>query len=113
MQVSVKTTTGLERCLTIGIPKESIQPKIQERLNSLARDSKLNGFRQGKIPKRVIEERYGLKVCQEVQQELIQTSFTEALNQEKLRPISNAVFDLKTDLKDFKQGLSYTATFEI
>ncbi len=113
MQVSVETTSGVERRLTIGIPKESIEPKIKDRLKSLARQSQINGFRPGKVPMRLVEQRYGKLVRDEILGEVIQTSFSEALTQENLRPVSDASFDLKSDINNLEQGLSYTATFEV
>ena len=113
MQVSVETTSGVERCLTIRIPKESIQPEIQKRLNSLARESKINGFRQGKIPMRVIEQRYGLKVREELFHELVETSLAKAVAQEQIRPVGESLFKLMSDIKTLENGLSYKATFEV
>ncbi|TGO03462.1 hypothetical protein PN36_06005 [Candidatus Thiomargarita nelsonii] len=113
MQVSVEAMSGVERRLTIGIPQESIKPKIQERLKSLAQQSKINGFRPGKVPMRVIEQRYGQKVREEMASEVIQLTFNEAITQEKLYPLGEPSFDLKSDIKNLEQGFSYTAAFEI
>jgi trigger factor len=103
--------------MTIGIPKEGIVSKIQDRLKSLARNSKLNGFRPGKIPMRLLEQRFGQQVREEVLNETIQTSFSEALAQEKLRPVGEPNIDLnddiKNNIKNLEKGLSYSATFEI
>jgi trigger factor len=113
MQVSVESTSGVVRRMTIGIPKEGIEPKIQERLKSLAHQSKINGFRPGKVPMRVVEQRYGQKVRQEIATEVIQNSFGEALAQEKLRIVGEPSIDLKSDIRKLEQGLSYSAIFEI
>jgi len=113
MQVSVEATSGVKRRLTIGIPQESIKPKIQDRLKSLAQKSKINGFRPGKVPMRVVEQRYGQKVREEIASEVIQLTFSEAIAQEKLYPVGEPSFDLKSDIKKLEQGLSYTAAFEI
>ncbi len=117
MQVSVETTSAVKYRMTIGIPKEGIVPKIQDRLKSLARNSKLNGFRPGKIPMRLLEQRFGQQVREEILNETIQTSFSEAIAQEKLRPVGEPNIDLnddiKNNLKNLEKGLSYSATFEI
>jgi trigger factor len=114
MQVSVETTNTLQRRITVaGIPKERIEPEIQNRLKSLAQKAKVNGFRPGKVPLRVVDQKYGNQVRQEVIGEVIRESFNTAMQQEKLRPIGEPSFDLITDLNDLEQGLSYTATFEI
>lgn len=117
MQVSVETTSAVKCRMTIGIPKEGIIPKIQDRLKSLARNRKLNGFRPGKIPMRLLEQRYGQQVREEVLNETIQASFSEAIAQEKLRPVGEPNIDLndeiKNNIKNLEKGLSYSATFEI
>jgi trigger factor len=113
MQVSVEQTSAVERRLTVGVPKERIEPEIQSRLKSLARQTKLNGFRPGKVPRRVVEQKYGQKVRQEVLGEVIQATFVEAVTLEKLRPVGDPTFDLNSDIKNLEQGLSYTVTFEV
>lgn len=116
MQVSVETTTtdNILKCqLTVGVPRERIEPEIQSRLRSLARTVKFNGFRPGKVPLRVVEQKYGTKVRQEVIGEVIQTSFSEALQQENLRPIGQPMINFDREEQNFEQGLTYTATFEI
>ena len=113
MQVSVETTSAVERRMTIGIPSEDVEPKIQSRLKSMARKTKVNGFRPGKVPVRVIEQKYGNGVRQEVLGEILQSSFSDALAQENLNLVGEPIFDLNSDIKNIEQGLSYTVTFEI
>jgi len=117
MQVSVETTSAVKCRMTIGIPKEGIVSKIQDNLKSLARNRKLNGFRPGKIPMRLLEQRFGQQVREEILNETIQTSFSEALEQEKLRPVGEPSIDLNADIKNniknIEKGVSYSASFEI
>ena len=58
MQVSVETTQGLERKLTVTVPSEAIDSRVEERLNSMKKSVKVNGFRPGKVPMSVIKKRY-------------------------------------------------------
>jgi len=113
MQVSVETTSAVERRMTIGIPSEDVEPKIQSRLKSMARKTKVNGFRPGKVPVRVIEQKYGNGVRQEVLGEILQSSFSDALAQENLNLVGEPIFDLNSEIKNIEQGLSYTVTFEV
>jgi len=113
MQVSVETTSTIERRMTIGVPREHVESKIQSRFKSLAHQTKINGFRPGKAPLRVIEQKYGQKVRDEIVNEVMHTTFKEALEQEKITPISKAIFDLKGDAANSNEDLSYTATFEV
>lgn len=86
MQVSVETTQGLERKLTVQLPAQDIDSKVDERLASLKKSAKINGFRPGKVPMSVIRKRYAGQVRGEVLGDVINTSFYEAVSQEKLRP---------------------------
>lgn len=117
MHVSVETTSTsndtLECRMTVGVPKERIEPQVRDRLKSLARTAKFNGFRPGKVPMKLVEQKYGSKVREEILGEVLRGSFDEALQQEKLQPIGQPSFDIDSDPKSLEQGLFYTVTFEI
>jgi len=113
MQVSIEATSPVERRMTVGVPRERIEPEIQKRLKKLARTVKINGFRAGKIPLRVVEQKFGGQIRHEVITEVLQSSFQEAVQQEKLYPLGEPKFDINTDIRNLEQGLSYTAIFKI
>ena len=111
MQVSVETTGKLERAMRVQVPEERIAEEVQNRLLRLSRTTRVAGFRPGKAPMRVIEQRYGKQVRQEVVGEVVQTTFYEAVAQEKLQPAGNPSIDpLEAEQG---QGLTYTARFEV
>ena len=68
MQVSVETTSGLERRLIVGVPSSRVDSAVDSRLQEAAKTVKLNGFRPGKVPMRVIRQRFGQSVRMEVPQ---------------------------------------------
>lgn len=111
MQVSVETTSGLERRLTIAIPADEIQVEVDKRIQKAAPNVKLDGFRQGKVPVKVVRQRFGESIRQEVLGEMMSSSFQEAVVQEKLRPAGQPTVEPKQveSNKDF----SFTATFEV
>lgn len=111
MQVSVESAGGLQRKLTVAVPEDTIEQAVQTRLQNLTRTAKIKGFRAGKVPLKVVKQHYGQQVRQEVLGEVIQSSFYEAVSQEKLRPASSPSID--TQQIDDGQGLEYTATFEV
>lgn len=111
MQVSVENTGPLERKVRVEVPEDKIASEVQSRLQSISRTSKIQGFRPGKAPIKVVEKHYGSRVRQEVIGEVVQSTFYEALAQEKLRPASRPTID-PMDAEQ-GQGLKYTATFEI
>lgn len=113
MQVSIEATSSIERRMTVGVPKERIEPEIQKRLKKLARTARINGFRTGKIPLRVVEQKFGGQIRHEVISEVVQSSFQEAIQQENLYLAGEPTFDIKSDLRSLEQGFSYTAVFNI
>jgi len=111
MQVSLETTQGLERKMTVEVPAEKITTAIEAKLKNLTTQVKLSGFRPGKVPMRVVRQQFGKKVSQEVIAETMQSSYQQAIIQEKLRPAGNPSIEplnLESD-KDLK----YIATFEV
>ncbi|MGI9303066.1 MAG: trigger factor [Gammaproteobacteria bacterium] len=111
MQVSVESTSTLGRKMTVQIPPERIDPEIEKRLKSISGSVKLDGFRPGKVPLKVVKQRFGDQVMREVMGEVLQSSFREAVSQEKLRPAGGPDIDAKTMAAG--EGLEYTATFEV
>lgn len=111
MQVTVETTSSLERRLTVGVPAEQVDGEVDNRLKKAAKNVRLPGFRPGKVPMKVMHQRFGANVRQEVLGEVVSKSFREAVIQEKLRPAGEPVFEPKA----VEQGkdIQYVATFEI
>lgn len=111
MQVSVETIGGLERRLTIGIPVDKIETEINARLQKAAPNVRLPGFRPGKVPMKVVRQRFGTGVRQEVLGELMNQTFYEAVEQEDIKPAGRPSIATKTDEQGF--DFEYTATFEV
>ncbi|MCL5669549.1 MAG: trigger factor [Gammaproteobacteria bacterium] len=111
MQVSIETTSGLERRMKVRVPEERVNLEIQNRLKSLANRVKLDGFRPGKAPFKLIEQQYGSQVRQEVMGEMLRKSFAEAVVQQNLRPAGSPRIEAQSVLAG--QGLDYSAVFEV
>ncbi len=111
MQVSVETTGPLERAMRVEVPEERIADEVQKRLQDLARTAKIQGFRPGKVPFKLVQRRFGAKVRQEVVGEVVQSTFYEALSREKLRPAAYPNLDPVS--AEQGAGLHYTAKFEV
>lgn len=111
MQVSVETTQGLERRLTISVPAETVDVEVNNRLRQVSKTQRINGFRPGKVPPSVIQKRYGKSVRQEVAGEIMQRSFVDAIVAEKINPAGRPSFVAKSN-EDGKE-LTFEATFEV
>ena len=111
MQASIETISTLERKMTIAVPAERVETQVEQRLNEAARTVQLKGFRKGKVPVKVVKERYGSSVRQEVLGEVMSQSYYEALGQHKVRPASQP----RIEAKKVQAGddLEFVATFEV
>ncbi|HJP98307.1 MAG TPA: trigger factor, partial [Rhodanobacteraceae bacterium] len=111
MQVSLENTGKLERKLTVKFPAEQFETKVRQRIAELGRSVRLKGFRPGKVPAKVIEQRFGEQVRGEALSDLVSSTFRDAVQQEKLQPVANPSID--TDGKPRDGEIAYTATFEV
>lgn len=111
MQVSVETTQGLERRLTITVPSENVETEVKKRLQQLSKTQRIDGFRPGKVPVSIIKKRYGTAVLQEVAGELMQRNYIEAIVSEKINPAGAPSFAPKT--LETGKDLEFEATFEV
>ncbi len=111
MQVSIETTSGLERRLTVGVPAARVDGEVDSRLQKAAKNVRLPGFRPGKVPMKVMRQRFGAGVRQEVLGEVMSRSFQEAVVQEKLRPAGQPSIEPRH--LEPGRDLEYVATFEV
>ena len=110
MQVSVETTQGLERKVTISVPAGDLDKLIKNALRNEAKRAKIAGFRPGKVPVSVIEKRYGAAIRQEITGEFMQRNFVEAIIAEKINPAGAPTF---TPGSTEGENFEFTATFEV
>jgi len=111
MQVSVEITSGLGRRLTIGVPAERVEAEVNARLEKASRTIRLKGFREGRVPMKVVRQRFGAGVRQEVLGEVMSQSFYEAVRQEDLRPAGQPTIEPRSLING--RDIEFTATFEV
>ena len=111
MQVSIETTTGLERRMTIGVPAAEIENAVAARLAEAAKTVKINGFRKGKVPMSVIKTRFGQGVRQEVLGDVMSRAYYAAVNEQKIKPAGQPRIEPKS--LDAGKDLEFVATFEV
>lgn len=111
MQVSVENVDKLERKLTVTFAAERFDAQVKSRITEMGRTVRLKGFRPGRVPVTVIEQRFGEQVRGEVLSELIGGTLREALDKEGLRPVAQPSVD--TNGKAENGEFAYTASFEV
>ena len=110
MQVSVEATTGLERQMTVTVPAARIDEEVASRVQQTARTARIDGFRPGKVPLKVIKKRYGAGIREEVLGGVVQQSFYEAAVSEKLQPAGTPSISFTTNTEG--EDVVFVATFE-
>ena len=111
MQVSLETTSGLERRMHITVPSSEFEGQVEAKLKQTAGQVRLKGFRPGKVPMKEVNRRFGAGIRQEVSSEMMESSYREAIIKEEVSPAgSPQIEDIKIEQG---QDLEFTAVFEV
>lgn len=111
MKVSVAEAAGLERRMTVEIPADRIESEVDTRITKAAKTIRIDGFRKGKVPVSVVRQKFADGVRQEVLGELINETYGQALEEQKLTPAGMP--KIEADKLEDDNSFSYTAVFEV
>ncbi|MDP2514475.1 trigger factor [Photobacterium damselae subsp. piscicida] len=111
MQVTVETTEGLERQLTITVPAANIEDAVTAKLKKIAKNRRFDGFRPGKAPLKMVAKMFGASVRQDILGEVMQRHFIEAIVKEQINPAGAPTFT-PVEMAE-GQDLVFKATFEV
>jgi len=111
MQVAVESGQGLERRMIVGLEADQVDAEVEKRLHEFARSARVPGFRPGKVPLKILRQRYGGQMRREVFGELVGSSFSEAVAKEALQPVG--VPQIEPDIDVSARHYAYTARFEV
>ncbi len=112
MQVSIESLEGLQRKMTVQVPADQFATAFDQKLKQLSKTVKLDGFRPGKVPVSVVKQKYGAQIRSEVMGDLIESSYRDALIQEKVRPASMPEIKPLEGI-DGSVDMTYDAVFEV
>ena len=108
MAVTVETVSALERRINLSIPADQIEKEVASRLQRMSRTVRMQGFRPGKVPLRMVASQYGPQVRSEVIGDAIQKNFSDAVTEQKLRVAGYPHIEPKAQA----DGAANDATFE-
>lgn len=111
MSLNIETTQGLERRVAITVPSETVTKAVREEFKRAAKNVRVDGFRKGKVPAHIIEQRFGASIRQDVLNDLLPRHFFDAVIAEKINIAGRPTFAIE----QFEDGkdLTFTATFEV
>ena len=112
MAASVETISSLERRMTVKVPLAPLEGQIRQRLSQISRTAKFSGFRPGKAPIGLVNQHYGDQVRDEVYSKAVETSFGDAVEENKLRVAGFPNIEHKP-FAEAATEFEYTATFEV
>ena len=110
-EVKVEEIAACKKRLKIQVPKEDLQEKLEEKYSKLLTDLTLPGFRKGRVPRKLVEKRFGDDVKADVKQNAMSESVKEALEKNALKPIGEAKYD-NVEF-DVDKALTFEVTFEV
>ena len=111
MQVSVESTGNLERRVILSLPAGDVDDQVGGRLREIARTVRIKGFRPGKVPTKVVEQRYGGQVRAEIVDGLLRQGMDQAVRENELR-IAGAP-QITQDADAGEGELKYVASLEL
>lgn len=113
MQSNVENLGALERRLDISISQDKVKGEVDSRLKQLAKTTKLHGFRPGKVPLKIVEQKYGAQIHQDVLGDIIQKEFNETVKSLDLKIAGYPDFQAKETSEDVNDLYTFSATFEV
>ncbi len=111
MEVSIESPGEIVRRMTIKVPATELEKGVDARIGRFARTAKIPGFRPGKVPRKVAEAQFGIQALHEAAQELIDTSYRDALQEKAIVPVGMPSIEPKNLTRG--ETLEYTATIEV
>lgn len=111
MQVSVETTSQIERRVTVQVPAAEVDQAVAARLQDTAKNVRLKGFRQGKVPMSVVKQRFGQDVRNEVVGELMRQHYVTAITEQSLNPAGFPA--IEPTVNESGEDLEFVATLEV
>ena len=111
LKISLDEQESWRRVMSVTIPASIVQAEEQTAAKQLASRARLKGFRKGRVPTKVIENRFGGTLRQEALDKLIGSAYKQALASKELRPISEGELE---DLQyEPEEDLIFTIAFDI
>ena len=111
MSISIETLEGLQRRVTITVAADKIEAAYKEQLKGYAKNARVDGFRKGKVPHSIIEQRFGVAARQEVLSDEMQRAFFDAVIAEKINLAGRPTF-IPNNYQP-GQEFSFSVTFEV
>jgi trigger factor len=110
-KVALESVDAVRRRLAVEIPAAEVTAEIERAYEQLRRKARVPGFRPGRAPRPVLEKMFGDQVRADVFGRLVQESYTDAVREQQLQPVSSP--EIVTERAVPGEPLRYSATVEV
>ncbi|TAL30739.1 MAG: trigger factor [Spirochaetes bacterium] len=110
MIISEKKLENARMEITLEVPENRVELEYKSVLDKIKNNAKLDGFRRGKAPLEVIERKFMEAADQEVAENLLKSTYLDAVTEKSYRPIAPPEFTF--DKVSRGQGFKFSAVFE-
>jgi len=111
MKASIEQISPVKKRLTVEVEAEEVDRKIEEAYKELKKRARVDGFRQGKVPRNILKRHFGDQVTQDVKRGLLSETLPQAFEETKIFPVAMPVIESET-LKS-GEGFKYVALMEV
>lgn len=111
MQVTEINADGLKREFKVVVPAEHLEARTQDRLAEIAREVKMPGFRPGKVPMKLVRQKYGQSIMGEVLEQAVNDGTGSAIEEKGLKPAMQP----KVEITSYAEGkdLEFSVVVEV
>lgn len=111
MKTSVEDISPVKKKLVIEVGADKVDKKVNAAYKRLGKRAKIPGFRQGKVPRRIMENYFSAEVQQDVTKELVNETLPKAVEETETFPLTMPV--IENDMVKAGQSFKYSATMEV
>jgi len=111
MKVEIEEISPVEKKFTVTLPKELVTGELDSAYEDLRRKAKVRGFRQGKVPRSILERYYNRQVEGEVVIKLVNDSYFKMLEEKNITTVSQPVID--NNILEIGKDFTYSARVEV
>ncbi|MGD9318875.1 MAG: trigger factor [Desulfobacteraceae bacterium] len=111
MKTRLEEISPVKKKLEIEIEAGEVSKKIEEAYRELRKGVKLPGFRPGKVPRKILERRFGNQVIDDVTRRLVNETLPKAVEETNAIPLSMPI--IENEILKLGQNFKYSALMEV
>ena len=106
MQTHIEKLDGLKHKMTIDVDWDHISEKENQKINQVARTADISGFRKGKVPAKIVKQRYGASIRQEVLAKIVEETLSSVIEEKNIDFAGKP--EIQFDHENAKEGEKYS-----